>query len=80
MKRIVAAGTLSLAAGLFSLVLFASIVYSCREGGHPHANLDASQMSPTATFVGTADVPAPDSSEGVVVHRTVQRVAPPPSR
>jgi len=36
MKRTALAGTFALLAGLVSLILLASIVYSCRQGGHPH--------------------------------------------
>jgi ABC-type transport system involved in cytochrome bd biosynthesis fused ATPase/permease subunit len=46
MKRLLAAGTFTLAAGAIALLLAASIFYSCRSGGDPHheqsdATLDA---------------------------------------
>jgi len=46
MKRTLAAGVFSLAIGAVSLLLLASVVYSCRSGGDPHhersdATLDA---------------------------------------
>ncbi|WP_103026936.1 hypothetical protein [Salinibacter altiplanensis] len=36
MKRMLAAGGFSLAIGAVSLLLLASVVYSCRGGGDPH--------------------------------------------
>jgi hypothetical protein len=36
MKRIAAAGTFALLAGGATLLLLASIFYSCHMGGHPH--------------------------------------------
>ncbi|WP_263841342.1 hypothetical protein [Salinibacter sp.] len=36
MKRTLAAGAFSLAIGAVSLLLLASVVYSCRSGGDPH--------------------------------------------
>jgi hypothetical protein len=36
MKRMIAAGGFGLAAGAVSLLLLASIFYSCRRGGDPH--------------------------------------------
>lgn len=36
MKRTAIAGTFALLTGAVSLILLASIVYSCRQGGHPH--------------------------------------------
>jgi len=53
MKRTAAAGTFALLAGGATLLMLASIVYSCRGGGHPHdmgtSSKDASSHStPTA--------------------------------
>ena len=58
MKRLLAAGTFSLAAGAIALLLAASIFYSCRSGGDPHheqsdALLDAPPVEQART---TADV------------------------
>jgi len=36
MKRLAAAGSFALLAGAFGLLLLASIVFSCRQGGTPH--------------------------------------------
>jgi len=36
MKRLAAAGTFALLAGGATLILVASILYSCRQGGDPH--------------------------------------------
>ena len=40
MKRTLLAGTFSLLAGAATLLLAASIFYSCRSGGHPHHERD----------------------------------------
>jgi len=46
MKRLAAAGTFALLAGGASLILVASILYSCRQGGDPHnPRSDASNPS-----------------------------------
>ncbi|MBB4089416.1 hypothetical protein [Salinibacter ruber] len=47
MKRTLAAGAFSLAIGAVSLLLLASVVYSCRSGGDPHhERSDASLDTP----------------------------------
>ncbi len=49
MKRTLAAGAFSLAIGAVSLLLLASVVYSCRSGGDPHhERSDASLNVPPA--------------------------------
>jgi hypothetical protein len=49
MKRLAAAGTFALLAGGATLILVASILYSCREGGSPHnPRSDASSPSTNA--------------------------------
>jgi len=46
MKRLAAAGTFALLAGGATLILVASILYSCRQGGDPHnPRSDASNPS-----------------------------------
>jgi len=61
MKRLAAAGTFSLLAGLFGLLLFAAIFYSCRQGGRPHemGTSSASEATvQTATPIPSVDAPA----------------------
>lgn len=36
MKRLTAAGIFAMIGGAATLLLVASILYSCRQGGHPH--------------------------------------------
>lgn len=59
MKRLAAAGTFSLLAGAFGLLLFASIFYSCRQGGHPHemgtsSETEAQVRTPPASLTAGA--------------------------
>jgi hypothetical protein len=63
MKRLAAAGTFTLLAGGATLILVASILYSCRQGGDPH------NPRPDARSA------APSSSPPVVMH---ERAAPSP--
>jgi len=51
MKRLAAAGTFALLAGGASLLLLASIFYSCRGGGQPH------DMGTSATDHAPSNVP-----------------------
>jgi hypothetical protein len=48
MKRLAAAGTFALLAGGATLILVASILYSCRQGGDPH-NPRSDASSPSTT-------------------------------
>jgi len=48
MKRLAAAGTFALLAGGATLILVASILYSCRQGGDPH-NPRSDANSPSTT-------------------------------
>lgn len=50
MKRLAAAGTFALLAGGVTLILVASILYSCRGGGQPH------DMGTSATDADPSDV------------------------
>ncbi len=60
MKRTLAAGAFSLAIGAVSLLLLASVVYSCRSGGDPHhERSDASLNAP----------PVEDARSAPPVHR-----------
>ncbi|MEF8817133.1 MAG: hypothetical protein V5A20_06315 [Salinibacter sp.] len=54
MKRLLAAGTFSLAAGAVSLLLLASVVYSCRSGGDPHHERSATFNTPPVEDVRSA--------------------------
>jgi len=64
MKRLAAAGTFSLFAGLFGLLLFAAIFYSCRQGGHPH-EMGTSSASDAAVQTAPPTPPADASARPV---------------
>ncbi len=60
MKRLAAAGTFTLLAGAFGLLLLASIVFSCRQGGTPH-EMGATSPPPTDAHASVApEDAAPD--------------------
>lgn len=56
MKRLATAGTFALLAGGATLLLVASILYSCRQGGDPHN--PRSDASGPSTTVPSAVAPA----------------------
>jgi len=68
MKRYALAGTFALLAGVATLLLLVSILYSCQMGGHPHdmgnssrsggSSHSSSARSPTPQVVVTDQVPA----------------------
>ncbi|PSQ87441.1 MAG: hypothetical protein BRD42_02090 [Bacteroidetes bacterium QS_3_64_15] len=59
MKRTILAGTFFLLAGAATLLLAASIFYSCRSGGHPHHERD------------THDAPTEESHSSEETHSSV---------
>jgi hypothetical protein len=60
MKRLAAAGTFALLGGAFGLLLLASIVFSCRQGGTPH---EMGSTSPSASPTEAhASVPTGDAA------------------
>ena len=75
MKRLAAAGTFALLAGGATLILVASILYSCRQGGDPHnPRSDASSPSttaPSAQVEMQADRPRISSATRLEVSATV---------
>ncbi|WP_263786225.1 hypothetical protein [Salinibacter grassmerensis] len=67
MKRTLAAGVFSLAIGAVSLLLLASVVYSCRGGGDPHhERSDAGFTAP----------PTEDARSTPSAHRASARLSP----
>jgi len=73
MKRLLAAGTFSLLAGLFSLLLLAAIFYSCRSGGSPHdmgtSTHEAAPPDSTPVVTTRAGSSSPPSQLGREPHR-----------
>jgi hypothetical protein len=65
MKRLAAAGTFALLAGAFGLLLLASIVFSCQQGGQPH-EMGADADSAMQTHPPQETVAAPQPAERVV--------------
>ena len=59
MKRTILAGTFFTLAGAATLLLAASIFYSCRSGGHPHHERD------------THDAPAKESHSSGETHSSI---------
>jgi hypothetical protein len=59
MKRTILAGTFFLLAGAATLLLAASIFYSCRSGGHPHHERD------------THDAPVEESHSSGETHSSI---------
>jgi hypothetical protein len=60
MKRLALAGTFALIGGAAALLMLASILYSCRQGGQPH-DMGFESWAPEAASPPTvASAPRPD--------------------
>ncbi|MFB6249085.1 MAG: hypothetical protein ABEL97_10995 [Salinibacter sp.] len=59
MKRLAAAGTFALIGGAAALLMVASILYSCRQGGQPHDMGFESWAPEAASAPTTASAPLP---------------------
>jgi hypothetical protein len=60
MKRLAAAGTFALIGGAVTLLLLASILFSCGKGGHPH-DMGTQSWTPASDAPPTvASAPVPD--------------------
>ncbi len=64
MKRTLLAGTFSLLAGAATLLLAASILYSCRSGGDPH-NERSSRSHDASTEEMYSDLPQYEKADGM---------------
>ncbi|MFO8098250.1 MAG: hypothetical protein R6T83_01350 [Salinibacter sp.] len=53
MKRLATAGVFALLAGAFGLLLLASVVFSCRQGGEPH-EMGTEAHSPTEQYASAS--------------------------
>jgi len=63
MKRLAAAGTFALIGGAATLLLLASILFSCGKGGHPHdmgtqSWTPASDAPPAVAFAPAPETPS----------------------
>jgi hypothetical protein len=58
MKRLTAAGLFATIGGVATLLLVASILYSCRQGGHPH-DMGTQSWTPSDTDATSTLVSAP---------------------
>ena len=65
MKRTALAGSFFLLTGLVSLILLASIVYSCRQGGRPHEMGTEASGSSHSTITVPASPSVVEQSEPV---------------
>jgi hypothetical protein len=66
MKRLAAAGTFALIGGAATLLLLASILFSCGQGGHPHDMGTQSWAPASDAPPAVASAPALESSSDVV--------------
>jgi len=68
MKRTLLAGTFYTLAGVATLLLAASIFYSCRSGGDPHHSGSAATQAPPVETTRSAQLPETDAKRISLAH------------